>query len=98
MLRGLLVPGMLALGQVEFTQGLEKRGVDRIGLATEGLNGLNWMIVVVLVTCVQDHLLVTSQDRAGDDLPIARGGRIPQKQSKREQRPPFPLNCFHFLI
>ena len=81
MLRGLLVPGMLALGEVEFTQGLEKRGVDRIGLATEGLNGFHRVIVVVLVTGVKHHLLVTGQDRAGDDLAVARGGRIAQKQS-----------------
>ena len=81
MLRRLLVPGMLSLGEVKFTQGLEKRGVDRIGLATEGLNRLHRVIVVVLVTGVEDHLLVTGQHRAGDDLPIARGGRIAQKQS-----------------
>ena len=81
MLRGLLVPGVLSLGEVEFTQGLGEGGVDRIGLATEGLNRLHWVIVVVLVTGVKDHLLVTSQDRAGDDLPVARGSRITQKQS-----------------
>ena len=81
MLGGLLVPGMLSLGEVEFTQGLGNRGVDRIGLTTEGLNRLHRVIIVVLVTGVKDHLLVTSQDRAGDDLPVAQGGRITQKQS-----------------
>lgn len=62
---------MLSLWEVEFTKWLFNGGVDRIGLATEGLNGLHWMIIVVLVTRVKYHLLVTSQDRAGDDLPIA---------------------------
>ena len=98
MLGGLLVPGMLSLWEVEFTKRLYKGGVYRISLATEGLNCLHWVIVIVLVTCVKDHLLVTSQDRARDDLPVARGSRITQKQNKREQRPPFPMNCFHFLI